>query len=162
MEENTISKSHHIYDLFFKVVEYASAVFLFCMVIICATNVFMRYVMHHALRWGDEMSLFCMIWYSMLSASVALKENRHIRVGIWDGILGKKANQILQLVVYIITIAVIGIMMFYSYKLTGLAGRTKMTGSGLPLAWEYVSLPVCSVLMLIASIGRVGEIFGWK
>ena len=157
-----MSKLRKAYDIFFKVVEYASAVFLMGMVVICATNVFMRYVMHSALRWGDEMSLFCMIWFSMLSAAVTLKENRHIRVGIWDNILKGKALLLLNVLVYVVIFIVLIVLCKYSIQLTKLTGNTKMTGSGIKLLYEYIALPICSVIMLIAAAGRVGEIFGWK
>ena len=157
-----MSKLKKAYDIFFRIVEYASAVFLMGMVVICAANVFMRYVMHAALRWGDEMSLFCMIWFSMLSAAVTLKENRHIRVGIWDSILKGKAGKILNVLFYIIIFVVLVILLRYSIKLTQLTGKTKMTGSGIKLMYEYIALPISSFIMLIAACGRVGEIFGWK
>ncbi len=150
------------YDGLFRGVEYVSILFLAGMVIICAINVFMRYVMHAALRWGDEMSLFCMIWYSLLSASLALKENRHIRIDVWDKLLPAKASQILNVVVHVIVVAVLVVLLYNGVLLTELAGRTKMTGSGLRLAYEYVALPVSAVFMLIAAIGRIGEIVGGK
>lgn len=157
-----MEKVRKLYDGLFKLVEIVSALFLAGMVVICGYSVFMRYVMQAAPRWGDEMALFCMIWYSLLSASLALKENRHIRISIWDTLLPPKASQILQVIVHVIVVVVVLMLFRYSGLLTQLAGRTRMTGSGLPLSWEYVALPVSAIFMLIAAIGRIGEIIGRK
>ncbi|MEA4932600.1 MAG: TRAP transporter small permease [Lawsonibacter sp.] len=151
-----------LYDGLFKIVEFASAIFLAGMVVICFYSVVMRYVFHAAPRWGDEMALFCMIWYGLLSASLALKENRHIRIGIWDSLLPQKASRVLLIIVHLIVLVVVIILLRYSALLTHLAGRTRMTGSGYPLSLEYAALPVSAVFMLIATIGRLGEIIGRK
>lgn len=155
-------KIRKLYDGLFKIVEILSAIFLAGMVIICGYSVFMRYVLRAAPRWGDEMALFCMIWYSLLSASLALKEDRHIRIGLWDNLLPPKIAKALQVLVHMIVFTVVVILLRYSSLLTQLASRTRMTGSGLPLSWEYIALPVSAVFMLIAAIGRIGEIIGRK
>ena len=149
-----------VYDGFFNLIENICVVFLAGMVIICAYSVFMRYVMKAAPRWGDEMALFCMVWYGLLSAAVALKEDRHIRIRLWENWLSPKANKILEVIIHVVVLAVLLWFFKWAVALTSLAGATVMTGSQLPMKYLYVAEPVAVFCMIFAAIGRIGEICG--
>lgn len=132
------------------------------MVLILAYGVFMRHVINNSPRWTDEISLFCMIWFSLLGAAVALKENRHIRIQFWDSFLPPKVMKILELFVHIIVFLFLIWFLTQAIALTRLTGNTKLTGSGIPMKFLYMSEPLAVVCMIIAAAGRVGEIIGSK
>jgi len=150
------------YDLLFSVVEYVCVFFQVAMVCILASGVFMRYVMNISPRWTDEIGIFCMIWFSLMGAAVALKENRHIRIDFWNEILPPKVVKIMDLIVHVIVLLFMCWFLTQAIALTKLTAATKLAGSGLPLRFEYIAEPIAVVLMIIAAIGRIGEIIGRK
>lgn len=152
---NTLKK---IYDIIFNIVEAAAVIFMSGMVIVAVYSVFMRYVMNNAPRWGDEIALLCMVWFGFLSAAVALKEDRHIRINFWNLFLPPKVHKILEIVVHLIGLVTACVFFKYSLHLVSLAGMTRMTGSRLPLTYLYVSEPIGIGLIVVALIGRIIDI----
>ncbi len=150
------------YAAFFSIVDALSIFFAIGMVIIMVYNVFMRYVMQNTPRWGDEMSLFCMIWFGLLSASIAMKDDRHIRVRFWNDILPPKGVKVLELILHLLACVVLIVLCREGMALMKLAGATRMSGSGWPLWTLYISLPISSVCMIIGAVGRSCEIIGRK
>lgn len=148
------------YDLFFDIIKYLCVVLMIIMVLIVAYCVFMRYVMNSTPRWGDEMALFCMIWFCLLSASWAYKENRHIRIDLWQNVLPANAYKALQIILQILTLAMFCILAHYAMNMFVLVGKTKLSGSGLPMQIIYFSEPVTIYSMIVAVIGRLVEIIG--
>ena len=151
-----------IYDILFKIVEAFAVIFMTGMVVVAVYSVFMRYVMHNAPRWGDEIALLCMVWFGFLSASVALKENRHIRIDFWGNYLPKKIYKGLELVTHTIGLVTLCVFLKHSVFLVQLAGMTKMTGSRLPLTFLYAAEPIGIALIAVAMVGRIGEIIAGK
>lgn len=49
---------------------------------ICITAyvVFMRFVMSKTPRWGEQSILLCMVYMAMISASLAIRTDKHLRV----------------------------------------------------------------------------------
>jgi TRAP-type C4-dicarboxylate transport system permease small subunit len=53
-------------------------------------------------------------------------------------------------------------MLYYSIPLLKIVAPSRMSGTGISYAYMYGALPVSSVFMLIATIERLGDIFGGK
>lgn len=130
-----------IYDIIFKIVEAVAVIFMAGMVIVAVYSVAMRYVFHNAPRWGDEIALLCMVWFGFLSAAIALKEDRHIRINFWNMFLPPKAFKVLEIIVHVVGLIALCVFLKYSLQLVSLAGMTKMTGSRLPLSYLYAAEP---------------------
>jgi tripartite ATP-independent transporter DctM subunit len=60
--------------------EPAAAVLVVAEIILLAAGVFMRYVLHNALVWGDELATILLLWLAMLGAVVAYRRGEHIRM----------------------------------------------------------------------------------
>lgn len=150
------------YDNIFIIVETICIIFLGIMVMTMAYMVVMRYIFSNSPRWGDEIALFCMVWIGLLSSSIAMKEDLHIRIKLWDLVLSPRATKILELIVHIIVCVVLTALLVYGYKLVLIAGKTTLTGSGIPLKYLHLSVPVSAFFMLLGAIGRIGEIIGDK
>jgi TRAP-type C4-dicarboxylate transport system permease small subunit len=148
--------------MLYKFVESLSVLFVVGMVVTVCYIVLARYVLRNAPRWGEEVALECMVWFSLLSASLAIWDDRHIRVRAWDMLLSKKALRILDLVAHLILFGIIVLIFYYSIPLLKVVAPSKMSGTGISYVYLYGALPVSSVFMLIATIERLGEIFDCK
>ena len=151
-----------IYDRLFKIIEIICIVFVLAMIGVVTYMVVMRYIFNNSPRWGDEIALFCMLWIGLLSAAIAMKENRHIRITLWEKVLSTQKMKVLEVVVHIIVSIILVFLMKYGYDMVKLSGGTVMTGSGIPLKYLYYAVPVSAFFILIATIGRIGEIIGHK
>jgi TRAP-type C4-dicarboxylate transport system permease small subunit len=150
------------YENTFKVIEAICIIFLAVMIMTMAYMVIMRYIFSNSPRWGDEIALFCMVWIGLLSSSIAMKEDLHIRIKLWDLVLSPKSMKILEIIVHIIVCIVLATLLIFGYKLFLMAGKTTLTGSGIPLKFLHLSVPVSAFFMLLGAIGRMCEIIGNK
>jgi amino acid transporter len=69
------------------------------MVVCVSIVVIGRYVFNSTPAWGEEIGLFCMVWFALLSAASGIFDNCHIRVTILSTLLSKRAAEILDLLV---------------------------------------------------------------
>ncbi|MDR1835162.1 MAG: TRAP transporter small permease [Fusobacteriaceae bacterium] len=151
-----------IKEKLYRFIEVLSVVFLIGMVVVVCYAVFGRFVIRKAPRWGEEVALLCMVWFSVLSATLAIFDNRHIRVTVWETYLSPKTYQILEVIVHIILFGIIVLMLYYGTALLKFVSPAKMSGTRISYFWLYSSVPVASVFMVIATIVRIGEIIGRK
>jgi TRAP-type C4-dicarboxylate transport system permease small subunit len=148
--------------MLYKFVEALSVFFVAGMVITVCYIVLARYVLNNAPRWGEEVALECMVWFALLSSSLAIWDDRHIRVTAWDMTLSKKALRILDLVAHVMLFVIIVLIFYYSIPLLRIVARSRMSGTGISYVYLYGAVPVSSVFMLIATMERLGDIFGGK
>lgn len=141
-------------------VEALSVAFLAGMAAIVCYVVFARYVMNNAPRWGEEAALLCMVWFSLLSASLAIWDNRHIRVTVWELALPPRALRWLELGVHLTLMAIIALMTWYGRDLLGVVSRGRMSGTGISYLYLYGAVPASAVFMALATAQRIGEIIG--
>jgi TRAP-type C4-dicarboxylate transport system permease small subunit len=142
----------------YKFVEAVSVLFVAGMAGTICYVVFMRYVMNKAPRWGEEVALECMVWFALLSSSLAIWDDRHIRVTAWDMVFPKKILRILDLTAHLFLFVIIVLMFYYSIPLLKIVAPSKMSGTGISYVYMYGALPVSSIFMLLATIERLGEI----
>lgn len=144
--------------IIYTAIEVLSVIFMIGMVATVCWFVFARYVLNNSPRWGEEVALLCMIWFCLLSSALAIWDDRHIRVTMWDAVLPAKALKVMNIIVHIILLGVIIMLFRHSVVLIELVAPSRMAGTGLSFAVRYAALPVSSVFMLIATIGKVGEL----
>jgi TRAP-type C4-dicarboxylate transport system permease small subunit len=148
------------YDKLFKIINAISITLVIAMVSIVSYMVVMRYIFSNSPRWGDELALLCMIWIAFFSASTAMKEDLHIRIKLWDLVLPPKAMKVLEVIVHLIVCAVLLVLIKYGVDLVELSASNVLPGSRLPMMLLYIVEPITGVFMIIAAIGRIGEIIG--
>ncbi len=151
-----------VYNGFFKSINAISITLVITMICVVAYMVVMRYVFSNSPRWGDEVALLCMVWIAFFSATTAMKEDLHIRIKLWDLVLPPKVMKVLEVIVHIIVCVVLLVLIKYSISLVELTGKNVLPGSRLPMKLMYIVEPITGVFMLIAAIGRIGEIIGSK
>jgi tripartite ATP-independent transporter DctM subunit len=80
------------------VVEPVAAVMLVAEVVILASGVFSRYVLHSALVWTDELATIIFLWLSMLGAVIAYRKSDHMRLNAVLRVVSPTMVQILRAV----------------------------------------------------------------
>lgn len=112
--------------------------------------------------WGEELTLFSMVWASLLGASVLLKNDGHIAVTVLDNYLSEKAIKALDLLSYLFLGFYAVIMVIYGLKLVELTGLNMMPALKIKSSWLYGAMPVSAVLMVIILLEKIYLLFKGK
>jgi TRAP-type C4-dicarboxylate transport system permease small subunit len=113
-------------------------------------NVITRYLTGGSFSFTEEFSVFLLVVLTFAGASVALRRNRHIRIGLLERALPPKYRHALIVFQALCVAIVLGLITWYGGKL---AWQEQQWGSlspglGLPQWWYLVWLPVLTIAML--------------
>lgn len=143
-----------IEDIIYDIGEKICIVFLLAMVIIVVITVFGRFVLNKTPAWGDEVAIACMIWFGLVSSSLAERENKHIRVSILDKIYPKKLVRIFRIIFYLLKIGFGAIILYQSIRLVAFNKNVYMTGARISEAWVSLAGVFMGAIMLFYLICR--------
>lgn len=144
-----------VFDNFCNIIFYLCFGFLLIQILVLIYVVFGRYILRSTPRWGEQLALLCMVWFSLLSASLAVKENRHIKLTFINDILPLKIKKILEYIFFILKFLFALFMLLAGTELVILTLGSTIPGLGISTSWKYLAVPVTGlslILMLIASI----------
>ncbi len=118
---------------------------------ICITTyvVFCRYILHSTPRWGEQAILLCMVYMALISASLAVRTDTHIRVMLIDYLLPKPAIGFLKGMSHVMIFGFSLFMIVYGIQFTALMGKSVMSGLGCKQSFLYASVPIAGVCMLL-------------
>lgn len=149
-----MEKVKPVYDFVDKLVMLLCKLLLVAEVIITTIVVGGRYLAGQSPAWGEEMTLTCMIYMAMLSATMALRKNTHIRMTSFDKYLPKKVIFILDILadVVVLIFAVIMIKEGFTYSL-GIGSKGTYTSlPALSKFWLYFPVPLAGIAMVFFEI----------
>lgn len=124
-------------------------------VIITCYSVFTRYItILPPAVWAEEIILALMAYMVVLSASLAIRNNAHIRMSIFDNKLPRTLLNCSEVFIdfVIIVLAVIMIVVGWKYAITIGSKGTFTTIPALSRFWKYFPVPVAGVAMLLFEI----------
>ena len=88
-----------IFNLYNKIEEYLLVYSLVFNVILVFSQVIMRSVFNLSLSWSEELSRYIFIWQIWLGTSIALKEDKHIKVElVYQIVKSKKVQKIITMI----------------------------------------------------------------
>jgi TRAP-type C4-dicarboxylate transport system permease small subunit len=110
----------------------------------------------HAIDWAEEVSLYCIIWATVLSGSTLVAEGRHISTEVFVARLSPQLQRLFGWGVTILVAGFCAVMAYYGWKAVGFAILLdERSASSLRVKQAYalfLALPVGMVLIL----GRIG------
>ena len=116
--------------------------FLVVMVGSVSYVVFGRFVLNSTPGWGEELGLFCMIWFSLLSVSMAFIDKSHLKMSIMEMMLKGRRLKVIDLIIYLVIVGFSIFMLIYGAKVTILTWPTVMPGMHVSRGLLYMSVPV--------------------
>lgn len=147
-----MTKRQKISQKLYKTVKHLSVLFLFIQVIIISYTVFGRYILNKTPKWSEELALLCMVWFSLISASLAEKNKAHIRVQLSRLILPEKVMKIIDKLNTLIKVIFSVFMIIYGIRFVSLTKNSVMPGLDISRAWLYLSVPVAGFFLLLTII----------
>jgi TRAP-type C4-dicarboxylate transport system permease small subunit len=145
----------------YHVVRRIAVVFLIIQIIVVSYVVFGRFVLNKTPRWGEEFSLLCMVWFSLLSASMAEFNQSHIGVKLNKFFLPPLGVHIVYIVNYVIKVGISIFMIYAGFVLAYSSRRGILPGMDISIFWLYLSIPVSGLFLLFVLLLRMKEVFKW-
>ena len=138
-----------VYDVLYRI--FMSFCQLMFAISICVTSyvVFCRYILQYTPRWGEQMILLCMVYMALISASLAVRKDTHIRVAVLDLFMPKKFIDFLKYLSHFCISAFSLFMIIHGYQFCVLMSKSIMSGLGIKQAYLYAAVPIAGVAMLI-------------
>lgn len=139
-----------------------SSLALVVIALISLGNVVTRYVTGGSLAFTEEFSVFLLVVLTFAGASVALRRNGHIRIGLLERALPEAPRKALIVFQWLCGAIVLGLITWFGARLTWeeYQWESLSPGLGLPQWWYIVWLPVLSAAMLVRqtqqTIDRLG------
>jgi TRAP-type C4-dicarboxylate transport system permease small subunit len=142
-------------EFVFHYVEVVCKILMIVQVISVSIVVIGRQVFSKTPAWGEELTLFALVWISMLGSMLLLKDDGHISVTAFDQWLPKKVIWVLDLLAYLFLLFFAGMMVFYGIKLMELTSRNVMSALQIKSSWLYAAVPVSSVGMILVLFEKI-------
>ena len=133
-----------------KIEKYTACGMLVLIVLIGTAQIFFRFILKSSLIWSEELMRYMFVWLSFITASIAVREHKHISVDFVTSFIPAKINRIFYLISRIAILAYYYFMIPAGFALCAKTAANKSTI--LPITWNYVyaALPVGMILMAIS------------
>lgn len=151
---NIYSKS---LDALQKVIFAFLAVLLSSMTLIMLYQVVLRYIFNNANIWAEELVKFMFIWAVMLASCIAIRKDVHLKVDIVINMLKPKTRAISQVIAYIVIFVFLCVLLVLGIQLVMNTMANKSAGLRIPMAIPYLSIPIGTILMMLATIEFIGR-----
>jgi TRAP-type C4-dicarboxylate transport system permease small subunit len=144
-----------------RVEEYIGIFFLFVMLFLMTYQVVARFVFSTGNTWSEELSRYTYIWFTLITVSLAVLHNAHIKIEAAMAVFPKKWRPklvglgMIILIIYCIFIVVFGTTMV---KRNIRMGNVSL-GLQLPMYIVYSIVPISHALIIIRCIQRMILIF---
>ena len=151
----TIDKAKPAFDIAHKVVLFLCKILLITDIVITCMSVTGRYVSFIPdPAWSEEVVLSCMSYMAVLSAAIAIRKGKHIRMTALDPYLNKNLIKSLD-VLADISVLILGFVMLivgWRYANT-IGGRgTYVSMPSVSRFWMYFPIPLAGIAMIIFQI----------
>lgn len=138
-----------------RVVEMLCSLLLVVMIFLVVIQVVFRYVLHAPISWSEEVAIFMLIWFGLLSVATAVYRHEHIAISAIYDHLSKKWQYILSIAVQLLILVFSLNIMLNSTLLVSLVGTEILPASGILRSYLYLAPLVAGALMVINSIANI-------
>lgn len=137
-------------DILFHGIDTTCRLLLAALTLSVLTTVFGRYVLNSTPRWGEELALTLIVWLSLLAVPLGLRNGWHIRLDLVQRVIRGRTKAGLGILDWLLSMAFAVMFIWYGTKLAIQNLSNLMPGLGVSAFWQYLSVPVSGVLIVIA------------
>ena len=135
-------------------------IFLIVQVIVIVIGVIGRKIFNKSPGWSEPVALLSMVWFCLLSATLVIKDDRHIRVTVIDYFIPERVKKYVDIFNDIVITAFALFMVIEGVKLTQLSALSIIAGLNIKSSWLFAAVPVAGAAFLIALIEK--EVALWQ
>lgn len=146
-----------VYDITYKIVMFICKILLIADILVTCYIVVGRYVSFiYPPVWGEEVVLTLMVYMAVLSATLAIRRNAHIRMTAFDKYINKKVLRVLDVFADLIVMALGFILLIYGSDVARNMTRAKFNAiRTLSRFWIYLPMPIAGATMIIFELEQV-------
>ena len=145
-----------------KAVEYVCKVMLLVQLIVVSGVVFGRYFYSYSPAWGEELALFAMVWFGLLSASTRVRDDAHLSLTFLDEYLPKRVMKARDIIVLVLIAAFGLFLVVEGLNLVELTSNNSLPGMGISSSLLYAAVPAAGFAIIVQIIARARDIHGNK
>lgn len=118
--------------------------------LISLANVVVRYFTDASFAFTEELSVFLLVILTFAGASVAMRINRHIRIGLIERLFPRLRTPLI-LLQWLASILVLGLVVWFGgqFALQEYQWESESPGLGLPNWWYVIWLPLLALSMAV-------------
>ena len=154
-----MDKVTKFFDIVYKFFMTVCKIFFLLMVILTSYVVLNRFVIKGSLPGGEPSILMGMTYMCMVSASLAIRADTHIRMTVLDMIMPDKVICVLRAAAQLCIFAFSLFMIVYGWRFAMLAGRNVITGVGIKSMWLYLAVPFAGIALCLMEVERLINFF---
>lgn len=110
-------------------------------------TVALRFFFNRTPHWAEEVPRLLLIWVTFLGIVVSTARRSHLTAGILPLIVrNERARAMLSLIADLCTIGFMAIVAWTGWDLTSRTWSSLSTALQIPVAWNYLALPLCAGL----------------
>lgn len=155
---NKIDKIKPVYDVIYKVVLLTCKFLLIFDILITTMAVAGRYVSFIPdPAWSEEVVLTAMAYMAVLSAALAIRNNSHIRMTVFDKYIPEKLLITLDLIsdFAVMALAIVMIVVGWQYAIQIGSKGSYVSMPWLSRFWMYFPVPLAGVAMFVFEIESI-------
>ncbi|HAL38182.1 MAG TPA: hypothetical protein DCP03_08695 [Polaromonas sp.] len=101
------------------------------------------------MAWTNELGEFLMVWVSFLGGAAATQRGGHMSISEFVNKLKPQARQRADFVLQVFSLAVVGSLVFYGWRLVNGNWGNQLTVLEWPMAYQYLGMAVGSTAMAL-------------
>ena len=144
-----------VYDMVFLFVESICKLMIALQVVSVVLVVIGRYIFNSTPVWAEELTLFCLVWVSLIGAMLPLRNNSHLKMTIFDPYLPKRVLGTLRVFAYLIIIGFSVFTFAAGLQMTLQSWKTILHGIKISKGFLFAAVPTAMVLYLFAISEKV-------
>ena len=153
-----LDKVKVVYDIAEKVMMFICKLLLIADILVTCYIVIGRYISFiPAPVWGEQVVLTLMVYMAVLSATLAIRSNSHVRMTCFDRYLPKKAVMVLDIISDLLVMALGYVMLVHGWTAAIKLGARGFYDSlpWLSRFWMYLPVPVAGAGMIIFELEQL-------
>lgn len=121
--------------------KYILTVMLLVMLFLSFLQVILRNFFNTGIGWADVSVRYMVLWIGLLGASLATKDDRHLRIDVLNKVISKRFLPLVEFVVSLCCIVVAALLYWaaYQFVLTEKMGGKTLFGGVLP-GWYFLTI----------------------
>lgn len=119
-------------------------------------QVVLRYIFEMPTTWQDEIARYFIIWGVLIGASVALRDNTHIRVEIFYQLFSESKQKWINLFANLVALSFFVFLVIYGFQIVEQKWMTgQRSSSNFPLWLAYSILPLSGIILTLRTLIKI-------
>lgn len=146
-----------VYDILYKVVMFICKILLIADILVTCYIVIGRYISFiNPPVWGEEIVLTLMVYMAVLSATLAIRKNAHIRMTVFDKYMNKSVIRALDIFADIAVMALGVVLLIYGSDVAQNMSRASFNSiRTLSRFWIYLPMPIAGATMIFFELEQL-------